>query len=101
MTHFAVETETLRDLAGRLKGIQAEFDALGDTVEGYEWAVGSEQLADRLGAFARNWSDKRKQISHLLEVTAGYAAAAADAYAQVDQELADGMETTVQGPPRR
>ena len=87
MSQFSVDPSALADMAGRLRGLQQEFDGLDDTVDGYESAVGSEELAERLRSFADNWSDKRKEIGEQIENVAGYATAAADAYSQHEQEM--------------
>lgn len=82
-----VDVLELLYLAGRLRGLQEEFDSLQDVLKGYESAVGSARIADRLESFATNWSDRRKEVGRRIDNVAGYAARAAEAYGGLEEEL--------------
>ncbi|MGH8906291.1 MAG: hypothetical protein ACRD0K_07215 [Egibacteraceae bacterium] len=86
-----IDIGRLRDLAGRLRGLQEEFDRIDEVVSGYEEAIGSEKVVDRLGRFAANWSDKRWRTSELLQTLAGLAVMAAESYEQEEQAMATAM----------
>ena len=92
MTQFSVDVASVQDLAARLRGLKQEFEGLEDAVAGYEGDLGSAELADALDGFASNWSDKRKELVRPLDEVAGYAAAAAEAYASCERELSADMQ---------
>lgn len=87
MSSFSVDVAALLEMAGRLRGLEREFDELGGALEASEAAVGSPEVADRLGEFASNWSDKRQEIAELLQSVAGYATMAGEGYAEVEAQL--------------
>lgn len=92
MTQFSVDVASVQDLAARLRGLKQEFEGLEDAVAGYEGDLGSAELADALDGFASNWSEKRKELVRQLDEVAGYAAAAAEAYASCERELSAEMQ---------
>ncbi len=97
MTTFEVDVAALRDLASRLKGLKEEFESQEDVVSGHEDAVGSDRVAGALEEFASNWSDKREEISKLLEESAGFVDMAADAYGTNEEQLSSGIANAATG----
>lgn len=100
MTQFSVDLASVQDLAARLRGLKQQFEGLEDDMEATAAVLGSPEVADALEAFASNWSDKRRQIVRELDEVAGYAVAAADAYAACEAELSSHMEAPAAGPRR-
>jgi hypothetical protein len=84
---FLVTPGQLGEMASTLMGLKDEFDGIDDRVDGYERATGPD-VADALGSFAGNWSDKRKEIAGYIETTAGAAQTAADAYQDAESAIA-------------
>lgn len=87
MTPIVVDIAALADMATRLRALRAEFEAMGNTVNGYEEAVGDHEVSERLGAFATNWSEKREKIAKLIDDIANYADAAAQRYAESEGHI--------------
>ena len=81
MTPIVVDIAALADMAARLRALRAEFEGMGNTVHGFEEAVGDREVSERLGAFATNWSEKREKIAKLIDDIANYADGAAKEYA--------------------
>lgn len=94
---LTVSVGDLEDMAGRLKGLQQEFDNLESTIGGYDWAVGSSKVAQALDGFASNWSEKRKDMSKLLDTLAGYAAMGAQGYSGVEGNIVQAAQASQSG----
>ena len=94
MTTYSVQIEALDELASRLKGLQNGFNTQGGLVSRYEDSVGSEDIAAALNDFARNWSDKRRELSKMLQEAAGYVLYAAAAYRETEQGLSENIQVS-------
>ena len=86
-TRFSASVTDLRDMAGRLRGLQEEFNDQEDLISDHAGAAGSDEVDGALEDFASNWSDKREECSEMLQEVAGYAQIAADGYAQTEGAL--------------
>ncbi len=91
MTQFKVDVGGVKDMAARLKGVKDEFDSIEDVASGNGDAIGFDEAAGKLEEFGSNWSDKRHEISKMIENVAGYAQGAADAYSHTEGELASAI----------
>jgi hypothetical protein len=91
---FTVSPAEVADMAARLQGLKEEFDGLEDHVGQYRSreVCGHEHVGDKLGDFADNWSDKKREMTRKLESLAGYAQAAAEAYDGLEVELSGAFE---------
>jgi len=87
LTPIVVDIAALADMATRLRALRAEFEGMGNTVHGFEEAVGNHEVSERLGAFATNWSEKREKIAKLIDDIANYADAAAQRYAEQEGDV--------------
>ncbi len=96
---FAVEPVALKELGGQLHTLKEELDEVENMVDGYDEAAGSAFVADRLRAFAENWSDRREEISDQLEAVSSYASAAADASRDTEGNLAASFQDARSGSP--
>lgn len=85
---ITVDIAAVAELAARLRAMAGEFDSVEDVVRGHHDAVGSREVAAALDDFAGNWSHQRKKIRQQMHDVAGYADAAAEAYASVEAEIA-------------
>jgi hypothetical protein len=99
---FKVSPSEVADMAGRLVGLKQEFDGLEDQLDAYRSieVCGHDHVAGKLGDFADNWSDKKRDMAKKLEELSGYAHAAADAYAGLDGDLSDTFEQSGGGARR-
>lgn len=91
MVKYSAQTKDLSDLAGHLRWLQKRFDSQAELVSGYEDALGSDEVADALHSFANNWSDKRRELSKMLQQAAGYVMHAAEAYENTEEDLTQGI----------
>jgi biopolymer transport protein ExbB/TolQ len=93
VAEITVDIAAVAELARRLQALAQEFDAVDDVVRGYHDAVGSSDVAAALDDFAGNWSRERKKIRRQMEEVAGYADAAAEAYASIENEISGACQT--------
>jgi hypothetical protein len=91
---YSVDYDELAEHGARLAALRDEFRGIEDNTSSYEWAVGHGGVADRLGSFASNWSDKRDQLAEGLDGVAQCATGAADGYCQVDTDIAGNIAGT-------
>jgi uncharacterized protein YukE len=91
LTQITVDVQALSDMAARLRALREEFNGMGNTVRGFEEAVGDHRVSEKLEDFAGNWSEKREKIAKLLEDIANYADSAAQAYCQTESQMSSGF----------
>jgi hypothetical protein len=91
LTQITVDIDALSDMAARLRALREEFNGMGNTVRGFEEAVGDHRVSEKLGEFAGNWSEKREKIVKLIDDIANYADAAAQAYGQLETGMSSGF----------
>jgi hypothetical protein len=91
LTQITVDIQALSDMAARLRALRDEFNGMGNTVNGFEEAVGDHRVSEKLGDFAGNWSEKREKIAKLIDDIANYADAAAQAYCQLEGDMSRGF----------
>lgn len=82
---LVVDIDGLYDLAGRLRGLQREFDAAGNVAE--DAGVCDGGLREALHQFAANWSDKRRKISEMIDDVASCVENAGRVYEESEQNL--------------
>ena len=92
MSRIEVDIPALADMARQLTGLQQEFSGIENVVRGFEEAVGSEEISDKLHSFATNWSDEKEELGEKIQEVAGYADAAAQAYGGLESDIAGHME---------
>ena len=92
MSRIEVDIPALADMAQQLMALKEEFSAIEDVVDGFEEAVGSEEISDKLHSFATNWSDEKEELGEKMEQVAGYADAAAQAYGGIESEISGHLE---------
>jgi hypothetical protein len=92
MSTFSVDPAAVIDMAGRLLGLRQEFDDAGDITDGYEDAIGFDDLSHEVHEFATNWSDKKRKVGELIGEVAGAAQIAGDAYQALEAELSGAFE---------
>jgi hypothetical protein len=71
--------------------IHKAFEGLEDIVDEYSDDLGNEELADTLDEFESNWNLCRENLMSEVEFLAQVASAAADAYEQIDRDLANAL----------
>lgn len=85
---YKVDYDQLAEHGVQLGALRDEFRSIEDNTASYEWAVGHGGVADKLGSFASNWSDKRGELAEGLDGLSQCAGGAADGYCQVDTDYA-------------
>jgi hypothetical protein len=85
---FSASPEELRGLAAELAALRDELDRIGSGPGSDAAAVGHFELFERLASAAANWSDRRDELVDRIQRLAGFARAAADAYAECETEVA-------------
>ena len=87
MTEFTAEPGKLLEIAGRLRGLQEEFNDQKDILARWEGALGSPEVDAALQEFADNWSDQREEVSEMLQEVAGYVFLAGEGYRGNEQAI--------------
>jgi hypothetical protein len=98
LSTYSVSSDSLRDLAGRLDGVYGEMRATGTVIGGYRGLLGSPEVDDALDDFFNDWSDGMKKIEGHLEGVVQRLRAAADAYEQTDQDIAQAASPASSAP---
>jgi hypothetical protein len=88
LSSYAVSPDSLRALAGRLDGIHSELVGTGSVIGGYSGLLGSPDIDRALDEFFSDWSDGMNKIQGHVEGVVQRLRAAADAYEQTDQGIA-------------
>jgi hypothetical protein len=91
---YSVDYDQLAEHGKQLAALRDEFNGIEDNAASYEWAIGHGGVADKLGTFASNWSDKRGELAEGLDGIAQCATGAADGYCQVDTDTAGQIQAT-------
>ena len=97
MADIEVDLPLLRETAGGLGMLVHEFQRSAAIVEDAEPAVGRNALLDELREFVDEWSCNREKLLASLQAVYEAATASHDAYVQVDNELAQAIQTATEG----
>lgn len=84
-----VETSSLLEMAGRLKGLQQEFENADQVADAY--SSGAPRLENALHEFANNWADKRRIIGDMIHQVAECVEQAALVYDETENSIAAGF----------
>ncbi|POX57084.1 hypothetical protein C3489_02210 [Streptomyces sp. Ru71] len=87
------DLNVIKSVSTGLQKIVDELERLDDD-DKYGWSrevIGHEELANRLNDFATNWDYKRSKLEEELKKLAGITKAAAEAYEQIDTDLANAV----------
>jgi hypothetical protein len=84
---FSASPEALRETAAELAALRDELDEIGSSLGPDAAAVGHFAVFERLGSVATNWSERRHDLIERVERLAGFARAAADAYAGCETDI--------------
>lgn len=87
-----VDLDGLYDMAGRLKGLQEEFERADDVAE--DSGVCFPELQQAMHQFAANWSDKRRKIGEMIDDVAGCVENTGRVYHEVERTIAGGFATS-------
>jgi hypothetical protein len=94
------DLDVLKSVSTGIAKIVEELERLDDK-DKYGWSrevVGHEELTDRLDDFAGNWDYKRGKLEGELSKLAGITKAAAEAYEQIDTDLANAVRRQEKKP---
>ncbi|MGY4982893.1 hypothetical protein ACWCYL_38095 [Streptomyces sp. 900105755] len=97
------DLDVLKSVSTGIEKIVEELQGLDDKNK-YGWSrevVGHEELTDRLDDFADNWDYKRGKLEGELAKLAAITKAAAQAYEQIDTDLANAVRKQEKKPQRQ
>ncbi|MGY5116081.1 hypothetical protein ACWC2H_09485 [Streptomyces sp. 900105755] len=97
------DLDVLKSVSTGIEKIIEELQGLDDKSK-YGWSrevVGHEELTDRLDDFAENWDYKRAKLEGELAKLAAITKAAAQAYEQMDTDLANAVRKQEKRPQRQ
>lgn len=97
MPDLSVDLDGLRTLSTTLAGVRSNLDATRRVVEAARDAVGSDVVYDALDSFESRWDDGRGQIDKNMQAMQEILDESVRAFEQTDQELADGLRTSLNG----
>ncbi|MCA0146558.1 hypothetical protein [Blastococcus sp. LR1] len=97
MADIVVDLPLLRETAGGLGMLMHEFQRSAAIVEDAEPAVGRNALLDELREFVDEWTCNREKLLQSLQAVYEAATQSHDAYVQVDNELAQAIQTATEG----
>jgi hypothetical protein len=93
---IVVDLPLLRETAGGLGMLMHEFQRSAVIVEDAESAVGRNALLDELRQFVDEWTCNREKLLQSLQAVYEAATQSHDAYVQVDNELAQAIQTATE-----
>ncbi|RBY96704.1 hypothetical protein DQ237_08860 [Blastococcus sp. TF02-8] len=93
MGDLEVDLELLRETAGSLGMLMHEFERAADIVEDAESAIGRNALLDEMREFVDEWKHNREKLLKSLQAVYEAATESHDAYVQVDNDLANSIQT--------
>ena len=88
-----VDLTLLGDTAGSLGMLLHEFERASSIVDDLSDVVGDNPLMDELNQFVDEWKHKRKLLVESIEAVYKMAVDSKKAYTQVDNELAESIQT--------
>ncbi|MFJ9560364.1 hypothetical protein ACIRQQ_10015 [Streptomyces fuscichromogenes] len=97
------DLDVLKSVSTGIEKIVEELQGLDDK-DKYGWSrevVGHEELTDRLDDFADNWDYRRAKLEEELTKLAAITKAAAQAYEQIDTDLANAVREQGKKPRRQ
>ncbi|MDJ0464426.1 hypothetical protein [Streptomyces sp. H27-C3] len=89
--HTKADLEVIRSMGKGLNHVKKAFDGLDKLGEKHGDDFGNDDLADKFEDFAGNWEISREKLTKEVEVLAGIAKAAAEAYEEIDSQLAQAI----------
>lgn len=92
MADLRVDLDAVRELGSSLTSVANEFENANTNSNRIADAVGHEGLAEVVRDFAHKWDDTRAKMTENLRMLADSSTAVADAFTDVDTDLAKGIE---------
>lgn len=86
-----LDLDVIKGMGTGLNNVKKAFDGLEDLGGQYEDDFGNGDLADKFGDFADNWKLSRKRLTDEIDALAQIAKAAAEAYEDIDHQLAEAI----------
>ncbi|WP_448256556.1 type VII secretion target [Microbacterium aurum] len=92
-----VNTETIGSLAANLGTIRSTLESSASDADDLAGMIPHARLADAVQDFSSKWERRRTELADQVKALEGKATAAADAFQDVDDTQADGLESKMQG----
>jgi hypothetical protein len=91
MADLKVDLDAVRELGSSLTTVANEFENANANSDRIAGAVGHEGLAGVVRDFAHKWDDTREKMTENLRMLADSSTQVAEAFTDIDQQLADGV----------
>jgi hypothetical protein len=86
-----LDLDVIKGMGTGLSNIKKAFDGLEKLSDKYEDDFGNGDLADKFSDFAGNWEISREKLTGEVDALAKIAKAAAEAYEDIDHQLAEAI----------
>ncbi|MEU5340975.1 hypothetical protein AB0H18_09085 [Streptomyces sp. NPDC020766] len=88
------DLEVIRGMGRGLGNIKKSFDGLENLKGKYDEDFGNNDLREKFEDFVDNWKLSRSELTEEIDALSNIAKAAAEAYEDIDQQLADAIRGT-------
>jgi hypothetical protein len=89
--HTRLDLDVIKGMGTGLAHVKKAFDGLDKLKNKYTDDFGESRLADKFADFAGNWELSREKLTKEIDALAQIAKAAAQAYEDIDHQLADAI----------
>ncbi|MFJ2608872.1 hypothetical protein ACIQOU_21010 [Streptomyces sp. NPDC091279] len=89
--HTRLDLDVIKGMGRGLSNVKKAFEGLDDLMGKYGDDFGNSDLADKFEDFAGNWKLSRKRLTDEIDALAQIAKAAAEAYEEIDHQLAEAI----------
>ncbi|MCA5894542.1 hypothetical protein LEP48_14480 [Isoptericola sp. NEAU-Y5] len=101
MADLRVDLDAVTELGSSLTRVANEFENANTKSDRIAEAVGHEGLAGAVRDFAHSWDDTRGKMTENLRLLADASTQVAQAFTDIDSDLADGISGEGASPPAR
>ncbi|MFD4522693.1 hypothetical protein ACFWP7_01880 [Streptomyces sp. NPDC058470] len=89
--HTRLDLDVIKGMGTGLSNVKKAFDGLEKLGDKYEDDFGNGDLSDKFGDFVSNWEISREKLTGEVDTLAQIAKAAAEAYEDIDHQLAEAV----------
>ncbi|MFF2844781.1 hypothetical protein ACFVT5_00415 [Streptomyces sp. NPDC058001] len=89
--HTKLDLDVIKGMGTGLSNVKKAFEDLDKLGGKYGDDFGDGDLADKFGDFASNWEISREKLTGEIDTLAQIAKAAAEAYEDIDHQLAEAI----------
>ncbi|MGW2287659.1 hypothetical protein [Streptomyces phaeochromogenes] len=89
--HTKLDLDVIKGMGTGLGNVKKAFEGLEKLTQKYGDDFGQADLAEKFEDFAGNWEIKREELTAEIDTLAKIAKAAAEAYEDIDHQLAEAI----------